>query len=169
MPFRRFYWVVPEVLAGCSRPGLAQKRYSGEDANERAAAEMAADLEWLSERGISALLTLTERALPAHALAKSGLVTLHLPIPDMEAPLPEDFDRALGFIDTQQREQRPVAVHCLAGQGRTGTVLAAYLIRDGRTAEQAIQYVRDLCPGAIQSERQEIALATFARTRAWIT
>jgi protein-tyrosine phosphatase len=54
------------------------------------------------------------------------------------------------------------------GQGRTGTVLAAYLIRSGHSPEQAISLLREVCPQAVDNELQLAALATFAAQRAWL-
>jgi atypical dual specificity phosphatase len=62
----------------------------------------------------------------------------------------------------------PVAVHCLAGQGRTGSVLAAWLIRGGQAAPAAVAAVRAACPGAIEAVAQESALREFARSRPWL-
>ncbi len=159
----RFYWVVDGLLAGASRPGSGR----GISANLRAAAQRT-DLVDLRERGIRAVLTLTETALDADAIAAANLTVLHLPIEDMEAPAPAQFLQALEFIDVRIASGDPVAVHCLAGQGRTGTILAAYLIRQGATADEAIAMIRARCPGAIESPPQTAALRRFAEDRAWI-
>ena len=58
-----------------------------------------------------------------------------------------------------------VAVHCLAGRGRTGTVLAAYFVHRGLSAREAIQKVRDLRPGSIEVPEQEDAIRAFERSR----
>jgi protein-tyrosine phosphatase len=54
------------------------------------------------------------------------------------------------------------------GQGRTGTVLAAYLIRGGLGPAAAIDQIRRLCPGAIGVPEQERALAAFAARGDWL-
>lgn len=166
-----FYWLIEGELAGCSCPGadrLGSHRLNGEGDRVEVAARLDEDLGWLREHGIGALLTLTETPLPDEALARHNLLALHLPVRDLTAPTPAQFDQALGFIDRQRGSARRVAVHCLVGQGRTGTVLAAYLIRGGATSEEAVRMLRSLSPGAIGSQEQERALAAFADRRDWI-
>jgi atypical dual specificity phosphatase len=86
----------------------------------------------------------------------------------MVAPSPLQFVHALSFIDEQRGLGRRVAVHCLMGQGRTGSILAAYLIRAGATPEDALARLRAVCPGAVENPAQERALQEFARRRDWI-
>jgi atypical dual specificity phosphatase len=160
----RFYWVIEESLAGCSLPGGTGPR--GDEINGPAV--VARDLADLRRRGIGALLTLTETFLPPDALVGAGIVNLHLPIPDMHAPQPEQFTEALHFIDWQIAAGRPVAVHCKMGQGRTGSILAAYLIRNGRDPAEAIGDIRRRCDGAIAASEQEQALHAFAARQSWI-
>jgi atypical dual specificity phosphatase len=129
---------------------------------------VARDLTWLREQGIAALLSLTEAPLDAALLRQCGLDSLHLPVPDMTPPAPEQLRQALAFIDIHRAHARPVAVHCLMGQGRTGTVLAAYLIREGKSAGEALAMVRAVCPGAVENRMQEQALEAFATRRGWL-
>ena len=58
-----------------------------------------------------------------------------------------------------------VAIHCSAGLGRTGVVLACYLVQKGLTAQNAIARVRRLRPGSIETEEQADAVVDFARRR----
>lgn len=165
-----FYWLIEDAIAGCCRPGGTDRRSAGRFGGESDALleKLDEDLAWLKQQGIGAVLSLTETPLSEEALARHGLASLHEPVDDFHAPTPAQLMRALEFIDWQRAQSRRVAVHCLMGQGRTGTVLAAYLIRAGSSAEAAIQHLRAVCPGAIGSQVQERALEDFAKSRDWI-
>jgi len=55
-------------------------------------------------------------------------------------------------------------VHCAAGIGRTGTILACYLIKYQKySAIDAIKKVRKERPGSIQSERQEFVIGLYQK------
>ncbi len=158
-----FWWLIEGALAGCPRPGL---RWQGPRSTDDG--DVSADLASLRDHGVGALLSMTETALPEEAIEQSGLAGLHLPVPDFQAPSPDQLRAALAFIDRHRAEGLGVAVHCRAGQGRTGTVLAAYLIRGGISADEAIQAVRTACPDAIGSESQVTALRAYASRRDWL-
>jgi atypical dual specificity phosphatase len=168
---RGFYWVIEGLLAGCPRPG-GRSRSNPFERNQEAQTEddkrLDDDLAWLEEQGIGAVLSLTETPLTAEMLAKHHLAVLHLPVPDMTPPTTGQLIQALEFIDEQHAQGRAVVVHCLMGQGRTGTVLAAYLIRGGANPAEALRQIRAVCVGAVESSSQERALYSFAERRDWI-
>lgn len=164
----RFYWLIEGQLAGCARPGEDRRGSHDAGSETGTAAVLDQDIAWLHSQGVRALLSLTETPLPSEVLARHGMEVLHLPVPDLQPPTPEELLRALGFIDRQRSMGRPVAVHCLAGQGRTGSVLAAYRIRAGANPQQALAELRSICPGAVSAQVQERALDAFAARRDWI-
>lgn len=159
----RFYWLIPGVLAGCSRPGGTDRRSRGPSNKD-----IEQDLDWLRGQGIVAVLSLTEQPLPAELLAAREMHALHIPIVDMQPPSAEQFCEALRFIDHHRARGEPVAVHCLMGQGRTGSILAAYLIRAGQSRAEALSELRAICPHAVENAHQEHALDDFAARRDWI-
>jgi len=81
----------------------------------------------------------------------------------MEPPTQEQLDRCVSALNKSLAGKMPVAVHCGAGLGRTGVVLAAYLVTTGMSASQAISRVRKLRPNSVETEQQAEAVEWFAR------
>jgi atypical dual specificity phosphatase len=89
---------------------------------------------------------------------------LHVKVEDFGAPSIEELDDSVRFIEEQLEKSRPVMVHCAAGKGRTGTVLAAYLVKnENLSAKQAIEKLRLLRPGSVQSVVQETAVSMYEK------
>ena len=83
----------------------------------------------------------------------------------MGVPEPNDLLAAVDFIHRRLTHDEPVLVHCLAGLGRTGTILASYLVKyQNMSADEAIQKVREQRPGSIQSYPQEEIVFQFAKS-----
>jgi atypical dual specificity phosphatase len=141
---RPFDWLEPEGIGACEYP------------REEAA------LRGLSARGVSLLVNLHTRAHDPALLARHGLVELHLPVEDWSPPDPEQIARGVEAIERARAEGRRVAVHCAAGLGRTGTLLACYLVRRGLTPAEAIARVRAARPGSVESGEQSEAVAAYA-------
>jgi atypical dual specificity phosphatase len=139
-----FGWVLPRRLAGMARPhpGAA---------------------EHLKALGVSAVLTLTEMP-PLPEFAAAGLAVRHEPILDFAAPDAETLARCVAFVTEAVESGGAVVVHCHAGYGRTGTVLAAALVAQGLEPDAAIGLVRDLRPGSLETWEQEDAVRRFARS-----
>ncbi|MGH7370059.1 MAG: fused DSP-PTPase phosphatase/NAD kinase-like protein, partial [Candidatus Methylomirabilaceae bacterium] len=93
-----------------------------------------------------------------------GLRYLHLPVPDYGAPTIQQIDEFLAFVETAEGDGA-VVVHCFAGQGRTGTMLACALVDRGMSAEQAIRIVRTRRWPSIDTPVQEQAIEEFAAVR----
>jgi atypical dual specificity phosphatase len=130
-----------------------------------AAPESAEDLDWLRQQGIDVLLSLTEDPPRRDWVNDAGLLLVHEAIEDMEAPTQEQLDRCISVILRANANSMGVAVHCGAGLGRTGVVLAAYLVHKGLTARDALARVRKLRPGSIETSEQADAVVEFARRR----
>ena len=163
-----FYWLDEGYLAGSAFPGLSGPWLQMPASPAQREQTLNENLRWLIKQGVGAILTLTEEPLAAMSLQRYSLASLHLPIPDQTAPRAADFLAALDFIDAQHSLDRAVLVHCHVGMGRTGSILAAWLIRQGATAEQAIAHLRAIRPGSVTTFAQEEALARFAARREWI-
>jgi atypical dual specificity phosphatase len=168
MDRHKFYWLIDHTLAGSGRPGRWSRRDGDGTDLDVAHAALDADLAWLRAQGIRAILSLTETPLLAGALDRHGLTGYHLPVPDLNPPSLAQLDDALDFLDEQRLLARPTLVHCLVGEGRTGTVLAAYLIRAGLSPDAALRELRAACPNAVGSASQDAFLRDYAARRAWI-
>ena len=88
----------------------------------------------------------------------------HIPTADFHAPNMEEIDSAVEFIQNQIENNQSVMVHCAAGLGRAGTILACYFIKYKKlSAIQAIKKIRDERPGSIQSDVQELAISYYEK------
>lgn len=145
---RGFNWIVRGKLAGCPAPGVS--------------APIDYDLDLLSRVGITRLITLTEDDLDQEALKRHNLTNTHLPIFDREAPSIRQTHMLLVRMQKYIEAGDVLAVHCKAGLGRTGTILASWLVRDGGlSADNAITRLRRIEPGFIQSKAQEEFLQLY--------
>lgn len=121
---------------------------------------------WLAGQGIGLVVSLTGVAPDGNVLARHGLELLHIPVPDFTPPAPEDIDTFLQHARFQRHEGKAIVVHCGAGIGRTGTMIACYLVGQGMSADQAIALIRKKRPGSIETQEQEEAVrALEARLR----
>ena len=121
-------------------------------------------LEWVRKQGIDTVLTLTESPLPADWTMGVPLSFEHVPMEDHAAPSQESLEEAVTIVQEEIIRHRKVLVHCLAGQGRTMCVVAAYLVRDkGTSPKDAIATLRSLRPGAVESG-QEKAVYAYAES-----
>src|SRR5262245_22150544 len=145
MPPPGFTWVDKPHLAALAQP------------------ESADDLAWLRRNGIEILVSLTEAPIRRDWVNDAGLMVVNVPVPDMEPPTDRQLDHVLETIRRASSANMGGAVHCTAGLGRTGTVLAAYFVTQGLSPKEAVAKVRDLRPGSVETADQELAIEAFAR------
>ena len=81
--------------------------------------------------------------------------------PDFTAPTLKQVEQTLAMIHFYVGRNMPVAVHCIAGLGRTGTILACYLVGEGKSAGEAITAIRRWRPGSIETLDQEAVIREY--------
>jgi atypical dual specificity phosphatase len=143
-----FSYLIPGVLAGSSIPRGRQ------------------DLERLVDEGIDVLVTAMEESLNEDIVKDVGLEYHYYPVPPYGTPTLQQINDFIDLVNTNRSKNRPVAIHCFMGWGRTGTLLAAYLISEGMSAIEAINEVRETRPSSIETRGQEQVLFKYEKTLA---
>ena len=140
-----FSWLIEGKLAGSAIPTSFE------------------EIKWLVDGGVNSIVTVREESLDDDWI--KNINYLHIHSNDMGVPEFEDLIKAVDFIHQRITNNEPVMVHCLAGLGRTGTILACYLIKYQKlSADDSIQKVRESRPGSIQSFPQEEIIFQFEKS-----
>jgi atypical dual specificity phosphatase len=152
-----FNWVIEGKLAGSGLPTSSR------------------EIRWLAkQQGIRSIVTIKEKPLPSEWFSTTGRSSssssstnnnnpkidyFHISVEDYGAPSVEELDYVVNYITRQIDKGKPVMVHCSGGRGRTGTILAAYLIKNQKgdmNADKVIKKLSSIREGkSIQSKDQE--------------
>ena len=140
-----FSWLLENKLAGSAIPTSID------------------EVQWAIDQGVKSIISIREEPLDGSWI--KGVKYLHVHSNDMGVPEFVDLVSAVDFIHNRITNDEPVMVHCLAGMGRTGTLLACYLIKHQKmSADEALQKVREERPGSIQSFPQEEIIFQFEKS-----
>jgi len=145
---RGFLWLLKGQLAGTPLPGVFF--------------DVDYDLKALQRVGVTQLLSTTQRPVDGELLAEYDIEGKAFPIKDMGVPTLDQAVEICRFIEDKIEAGKVVAVHCRAGLGRTGTVLALYLIWKNNDALSALETVRNIEPRWVQSQQQVDFLDEFS-------
>ena len=139
-----FSWIIDKKLAGSAIPTSKE------------------EIDWIKQEGVKSIVTIREEPLEDEWI--KDINYLHVHSNDMGIPEFSDLVNSVDFIHQRITNDEPVMVHCLAGLGRTGTILACYLIKyEDMTADDAIEKVRRERHGSIQSFSQEEIIFRFEK------
>lgn len=116
-------------------------------------------VKWIAGQGIQSILTLTPQPLPSDLVDGLGLHLGHVPMEDHKEPNPASLDAGVKFIESQLAEGNAVLVHCIAGEGRTGCVMAAYVMKSrGLSAAEALAEIRRVKPAFVEYSQEKAIL-----------
>lgn len=140
-------WIVPDLIAATALPS-------------------ARDLRRLREAGVTLLVSVVPELPDLDEVERADMRHLHLPVDYMSAPSRQQIRKFVSAVEAELRRGGKVAVHCIGGFGRTGTVIACYLVSQGTDPREAISLVRRQRPGSIESEEQVEAVFAWAAAQA---
>lgn len=123
------------------------------------------DLKRLHKKGVKVIISLLDESKehPNYDVKEAetlGIKRYNIPVKDFGEPAMEQFDE-INRILKETPPSAKVCIHCGGGLGRTGTVGAAYWIKKGLSADEAIKRIRKSNPRAIETEEQEQSLHRF--------
>lgn len=125
------------------------------------------ELARLRAQGFTVLVCLLDesqqrRRYDVNTAERAGWTHHSLPVPDFHAPTLDQLGLFTELVQTMAQGTKGL-VHGQGGSGRTGTMAAAYWIANGLTAPEAIARVRQVRPGAVETDEQTGVLQQFAQ------
>lgn len=88
---------------------------------------------------------------------------LWIPVVNLTAPTQDQLDLGVVNLEALIASGKKVYVHCKNGHGRAPTLVAAYFIKKGMTAEEAIEFIKKRRPAIHLEESQAAALKEFEK------
>lgn len=86
-----------------------------------------------------------------------------IPTPDHAAPTPDQLDFGVAVLEKLVLLKRKIYVHCQNGHGRASTLVAAYLLKQGKSLDEAIEFIKIKRPAIHLEKVQKEALAKFSQ------
>ena len=171
---------IATIVSGASRFGrvgitLCPGKYDPHGMSGAWDRDLALDLDAIRNWGALAIVTLLEphelTLLRVERLGEEALrrkmLWFHVPIVDVSTP-DQQFEEKWGAVGEELRSilrnGSDVLVHCRGGLGRAGTIASRLLIELGMPPKTAMERVRAVRPGAIETPAQEeYVLATASK------
>lgn len=117
--------------------------------------------EELKKEGIEADISLEEERIDTPFGVK---FYTWIPIKNHIAPTNEQFDFGIAVLDKFVSMKKKVYIHCQNGHGRAPTMVAAYLIKKGKSVDEAIDFIKKKRPTIHLENIQKESLIEFSKS-----
>ena len=147
-------WIIPGYLGGCGLPKYPDQ------------------IKLFELYNISLVITLREEELNKNLFKDTSVKNRHFLVNDHQAPTLKQIIEIVTLIEENLSAGRGVMIHCLGGKGRTGTLLACYIAKNGLSRfpvpngpsmypAETIKLLRSLRPISIETSVQENSLKEY--------
>ncbi len=134
--FDKIWWLEENTVGGMPKPPVEE-------------------IPALYEKGLRAVASFLEAEDNIKEYKENNIESCWIPVVDDEAPTREQAEKFSQFVEDMKAKGLPLAVHCKGGNGRAGTMLAAYYTLNGKSAEEVLTWMRSINPKAVRTATQE--------------
>ncbi|XP_038415202.1 dual specificity protein phosphatase CDC14B isoform X21 [Canis lupus familiaris] len=141
-------WIIPDRFIAFCGPHSRTRLESGYHQHSPEAY-----IPYFKNHNVSTIIRLNKRMYDAKRFTNAGFDHYDLFFADGSTPTDAIVKE---FLDICENAEGAIAVHCKAGLGRTGTLIACYLMKHYRmTAAETIAWVRICRPGSVIGPQQQ--------------
>jgi atypical dual specificity phosphatase len=158
--YTNLWWAIEGVLGGMGIPYIDPERRMNCGGELRAYVD---ELPLLHRTDIRAVVSLLNIPSDRAVFESAGFEYLGLPVENGLPPSVAQAREFLAFMKNCRSRNLPVAVYCQAGVGRTSTMVACYLICEGRSAAETIAHMRTKEASAVETSAQIVFLEEFEK------
>ncbi|MBI5950169.1 MAG: dual specificity protein phosphatase family protein [Chloroflexi bacterium] len=141
LPIVESYWVREDSLLAGEYPGSHHPEATRQRIDAFLEAGVTAFIDLTESHELASYKDILDERAKIHGVEASyRRISIH----DFSVPTSETMTVILDAIDDAIDDGKCVYVHCWGGVGRTGMAVGCYLVRHGKTNEQAIGEVNQL-------------------------